>query len=124
MKRILISLTLILLTTFGVVTWLKFTQRDEYVIEVVNKSNQPLGAVQLMGLGNFGRLGRMTAGESRRLALDQEQAKKSVYLAFGASDEIERNTGWCLNDQSNAGRAFHRLVINADNSVTVHHDRR
>jgi hypothetical protein len=114
----------VLLTTFGAVELFKFTQRDEFVIEVVNKSNEPLAAVQLMELGEFGRLGRLSAGESRRITLDKEQAKKPVYLAFGASDEIERNAGWCLNDQSNDGKTFYRLEINSDNSVTVHHDGR
>ena len=122
MKRILISLTLVLLTTFGAVELFKFTQRDKFLIEVVNKSNATLGAVRLMELGDLGNLGRLSAGESRRITLDKQQAKKPVYLAFGASDEIERNAGWCLNDKSNDGKAFHRLEINADNSVTVHHE--
>jgi hypothetical protein len=123
MKRILVSLTLVLLTTFGAVQLFKFAQRDKILIEVVNKSNETLGSVRLMELGDLGNLGRLSAGESRRITLHKEQAKKPVYLAFGASDEIERNAGWRLNDKSNEGKAFFRLEINADNSVTVHHDR-
>ena len=124
MKRILISLTLVLLTTFGAVKLFKSAQRDQFVIEVVNKSNESLGAVQLMELGDIGKLGPLSAGESKRISLDESQAKKPVYLAFGTSDKIERNAGWRLTDKANDGNAFYRLEINADNSVAVHHDGR
>jgi hypothetical protein len=122
MKRTLISLTLVLLTTFGAVKLFKFTQRDQYVIEVVNKSNEPIGAVQLMELGDCGNLGPLSVGESKRVTLDEAQVKKPVYLAFGASDKIERNSGWHITDKSNDGKTFFRLEINSDNSVTVHHE--
>lgn len=92
------------------------------MIEVVNKSNEQLGAVQLMELGDFGNLGPLSAGQSKRVTLDEAQVKKPVYLAFGASDKIERNSGWHITDQSNDGKTFFRLEINSDNSVTVHHE--
>jgi hypothetical protein len=121
MKRLIISLTLVLLTALVAVELFKFMQRDKYVIEVVNKSNQSLGAVQLMELGDIGNLGPLSAGESKRISLNESQAKRPVYLAFGASDKIERNAGWRLTDKSNDRTAFYRLVINSGNSVTVHH---
>ena len=121
MKRGIIAFCLILGCVWAAIEWTESEKqhRSEFVIEVVNRSDDSLGRVCLRGIGEVGEIGTIPDGRSKRVTLTDRQARERVFLSFVTSDQRERNTGIILDRDADVGGQVIRMQVRADHSVSV-----